>query len=85
MEKRLLLRILVNNIVVAESSGMMQGSESFRIFGNIVLPPGNHQVQLQAVGLAAGNDDPLTDSGGSNTIMMYHVVNSLLFALVRYR
>ncbi len=85
MEKQLRLRVIVNGMVVAESSGTLQGTESFRIFGNVVLPPGDHQVQLQAIGRPEGVEGPLSTHVNSYTIMMYHVVNSLFFAFARYR
>ena len=84
MDKHLRMRIVVNGIVVAESTGTTQGTESFRIFGNAVLPPGDHEVLLQVIGEAEGNDGPLSTNGG-NTIMLYHVVNSVFFAFARYR
>ncbi|MCP4729723.1 MAG: hypothetical protein GY872_06565 [Roseibacillus sp.] len=84
MDKHLSLRIVINGIVVAESTGVMQGTESFRIFGNAVLPPGDLRVELQAVGQLEGTDGPLSTTA-SNTIMLYHVVNSSFFALARYR
>lgn len=84
-DKHLRLRIVVAGIVVAESSGTMQGTESFRIFGNVVLPPGDHQVQVQVIGNPEGVDGPLSTHSPSTTIMLYHVVNSLVFAFARYR
>ena len=85
-DKHLRLRIVVGGIVVAESSGTMQGTESFRIFGNVVLPPGDHQVQIQVIGTPEGVDGPLsTHVAPTHTIMLYHVVNSLVFAFARYR
>lgn len=86
MEKQLTLRILVNGIVVAESSGLQQGVESFRVFGAVFLPPGNHLVEAVCVGLPAGDDEPLVTAAASpKQIMLYHVVNMELFALARYR
>lgn len=84
MDKHLRLRITVNGVVVAESAGTMQGTESFRVFGNFVLPPGDLRVQLQAIGEAEGADGPLSTTS-PNPIMLYHVVNSLFFAFARYR
>lgn len=84
-DKHLRMRIVVGGIVVAESAGTMQGTESFRIFGNVVLPPGDHDVQLEVIGQAEGTDGPLSTHVGSKTIMLYHVVNSLFFAFARYR
>lgn len=85
MEKRIRLRVLVNGIVVAHSEGLLQGLESFRIFGTVFLPPGDHTLQLQAVGLPVGEDDPLVDNAGTSTIMLYHIINSTVFAFARYR
>lgn len=85
MDKHLRLRIVVNNIVVAESAGTMQGTESFRVFGNAVLPAGDLKVQLQAIGQPEGVDGPLSTTAPATTIMLYHVVNSSFFAFARYR
>lgn len=84
-EKRLLLRIVVNGLVVAYSEGLLQGLESFRVFGTAFLPPGDHTLQIQCVGLAAGDLDPLSNEGNTTTIMQYHVVNNKVFVLARYR
>jgi len=88
MEKQLKLRITVNGVVAAESEGLQQGVESFRIFGTVFLPPGDHLVEATVVGLPAGDEDPLQTSPGPGTpvhIMLYHVINMELFALARYR
>ena len=88
MAKELRLRILVNGTVVAESNGLQQGVESFRVFGSILLPPGDHAVEAMFSGPAAGDEDPIETSSGpgpSVNIMLYHVVNMQLFALARYR
>ena len=85
MEKRLQLRILVNGVVAAHSEGLLQGLESFRVFGNILLPPGDLKLQLQATGIPVGDDGPLSNEPGTTTIMSYHVINSQVFVLARYR
>jgi hypothetical protein len=88
MEKQLKLRVTVNGIVVAESEGLQQGVESFRVFGTVFLPPGDHLVEATVVGFPAGDEDPLETSSGPGTpvhIMLYHVINMELFALARYR
>lgn len=92
MEKQLKLQLFVAGQIVAESSGLQQGVESFRVFGSVLLPPGDHRVEAVFTGPSAGDDDPLdTVIAGSGPptqsfkIMLYHVVNSQLFAIARFR
>tara|TARA_R100000655_G_scaffold15059_3_gene33553 strand:+ start:3406 stop:4071 length:666 start_codon:yes stop_codon:yes gene_type:complete len=87
MEKQLKLKLFVAGQVVAESPGLQQGVESFRIFGTVLLPPGDHRVEAVFTGPNAGEDEPLFTYATSPIlrIMLYHVVNSQLFAMARFR
>ena len=84
MEKQAVLKLVVNDMVVAESSGLQQGVESFRIFGNVFLPPGDHRVEAVFTGPSAGMHEPLASTNPYN-IMLYHVVNSQVLAIARFR
>jgi len=92
MEKQLKLQLFVAGQIIAESSGLQQGVESFRIFGSVLLPPGDHQVEAVFTGPSAGEEEAIaTAIAGSGpptqsfTIMLYHVVNSQLLAIARFR
>ena len=93
MEKQAVLKLFVAGMVVAESSGLQQGVESFRVFGNVFLPPGDHRVEAVFTGPSAGEDEPLRSNVLVSTtpvtpafnIMLYHVVNSQLLAIARFR
>lgn len=85
MEKFLNLRIVVNGVVVAETLGLAAGVESFRLTGSTVLPPGDHKVSLQFQGSECSDLDPIEDYNANWSIMQYHVVNSILLVIGRFR
>jgi len=84
-EKFLSLRIRCGGQVVAERFGVGSSIETFRIGGSILLSAGNPELSLEWKGSAPGQSDPTIDTTTNKNISQYHLFNSSVFAIGRFR
>lgn len=85
MEKHLRLRIIASGLLVGEFHVLLAGVESYCVFSSINLPPGDHIISLQIDGTGSADDEPLADVSTGDAIMQYHVANSVMLAIGRFR
>ena len=85
MEKQLRLRIVASGLLIGEFHLLLAGTESFCVFASVNLPPGDHIISLQFDGSGDADDEPIKDVSTNNRIMQFHVANSMLLAIGRFR
>lgn len=85
MEKQLRLRILASGLLIGEFHLLLAGTESFCVFASANLPPGDHIISLQFDGSGDADDEPIKDHTTNDRIMQFHVANSMLLAVGRFR
>lgn len=85
MESRIHLRIVASGLMVGEFLVVLAGTESYNVFASINLPPGDHIISLQFDGTGESEDGPIQDVSTNNRIMQYHIANSMLLAIARFR
>ena len=85
MEKHLRLRIVASGLLVGEFHLLLAGTESFCVFASVNLPPGDHIISLQFDGTGQAEDEPIKDVSTNNRIMQYHLANTVLMAIGRFR
>ena len=85
MEKHLRLRIVASGLLIGEFQLLLAGTESFCVFSSVNLPPGDHIISLQFDGTGQADDEPIKDVSTNNRIMQYHLANTVLLAVARFR
>jgi len=84
-EKFLSTRIRVNGVTVAEQGGIPHGVQTFRLFGAVQLPPGNHEVAVDWRGVGPTANEPVREYTGNEPILRYHLFNMTFAAYARFR
>ncbi len=84
-EKFLSTRIRVNGVTIAEQGGIPHGVQTFRLFGAVQLPPGNHEVAVDWRGVGPTANEPVREYTGNEPILRYHLFNMTFAAYARFR